>query len=99
MKKMSIMNNRVSAKSQSPRKNFYEDKGSIIRLSAEAELNVIRDAHRILLKKHEDLETTKKDPNKQAKKELGDFINYTTVRSMLDEYLSPVLDQLPRIKN
>jgi hypothetical protein len=41
---------------------------------------VIRDAHKILLKKHEEVESTKKDANKLPKKDLSEFINYTTVR-------------------
>ena len=62
-----------------PQKDL-DDRGHFVRIDASEELQVIRDAHKILLKKHEEVEATKKDANKLPKKDLSEFINYTTVR-------------------
>ena len=85
----------------SPRKTpqkELDDRGHFLSIDATDELQVIRDAHKILLRKHEEVEATKKDANKLPKKDLSEFINYTTVRQMLDDYMAPFAEQLPRMK-
>jgi hypothetical protein len=59
---------------------------------------LIRDAHKVLIKKADELDATRKDPHKLPKKDLNEFINYTTVKSMMDDFMAPILEQLPRIK-
>lgn len=67
-------------------------------MSAEEELQTIRKAHKILIRKLTDIQNQNKDVDKKTKVDLSDFINYTTVNQMLDSKIGYMASEMPQVK-
>ena len=78
-------------------KSTMKDNGTIIKIDFEEEVKIMRSAHKILVRKHQD-SMGYKDHDKLPNKNMDDFLNFTTVKGMLDELVIPVINTIPKIR-
>jgi len=64
----------------------------------EEELKLMKDAHKVLIKKVEEEQKIRNDLDRHPNETLKDFIHYTTVKQMIDDLVTPVLRSIPALK-
>lgn len=63
-------------------------------MSFELEIQMLRNAHKVLLNRKQETEVMKSDPAKTE----AQFINFTTVQDMIGQLAMPIFDKIPAIK-
>ena len=74
-----------------------KDNGSVIKIDMEAEVKIMRSAHKILVRKHKE-SLGYRDHERLPSKTYEDFLNFTTVKGMLDELIIPVINTIPKLR-
>ena len=62
------------------------------------ELELMKQAHKVMVRNVYSQNQRKRQPDVNAEDRYYDFINYNTVKEMIDGYLSPINKLMPQIR-
>ena len=62
------------------------------------ELNLMKDCHKVLIKNLDTRDRRTKNPDTNASDHMNEFINYNTVKDMIDTFIGPLAKVIPKVK-
>ena len=61
-------------------------------------MQILEKAHKILMQKWEEEQKNNNDPTNKLQSVYSQFVNFTSVKQVIDEMAAPILETVPKLK-